>query len=101
MDSERSAITEPVRRLEVFTGAERRSWSADDKALIVAESLTGEASVCAVARRNGLSPQQLFGWCRQLQQEAESVEPQALAVNEAATRELGPKRVKRRPTRRQ
>ena len=67
MDTEHSAITEPVRRIEVFTGAgRRRTWSAEDKARIVAESVTSGESVCAVARRHGLSPQQLFGWRRQL-----------------------------------
>ena len=41
MDTEHSAITEPVRRIEIFTGAgRRRTWSAEDKARIVAESLT-------------------------------------------------------------
>jgi len=53
--------SEPVRRLEIVTGAgRRRSWSADQKAEIVAESLAGAASVSAVARRHGLTPQQLF-----------------------------------------
>jgi len=67
MDTEHNAITEPVRRIEVFTGAgRRRTWSAEDKARIVAESVTSGESVCAVARRHGLSPQQLFGWRRQL-----------------------------------
>jgi len=66
MDTEHSAITEPVRRIEVFTGAgRRRTWSSEDKARIVAESVTSGESVCAVARRHGLSPQQLFGWRRQ------------------------------------
>lgn len=66
MDTEHSAITEPVRRIEVFTGAgRRRTWSSEDKAQIVAESVTSGDSVCAVARRHGLSPQQLFGWRRQ------------------------------------
>ena len=56
---------EPVRRLEVFTGAgRRRSWSAEQKAEIVAESYESGESVCAVARRHGLTPQQLFGWRR-------------------------------------
>jgi transposase len=78
MDTEHSAITEPVRRFEVFTGAgRRRIWSDEDKARIVAESLTGEESVCAVARRNGLSPQQLFGWRRQAREAAESTQPRA------------------------
>jgi transposase len=69
MDTEHTAITEPVRRIEVFTGTgRRRTWSIEDKARIVAESLTGGESVCAVARRHGLSPQQLFGWRRQARQ---------------------------------
>ena len=76
MDTELGAITEPVRRFEVFTGTgRRRSWSAADKSRIVAESLTGEESVCAVARRDSLSPQQLFGWRRQAREAAESTAP--------------------------
>ena len=71
MDTVRSATTEPVRRLEVFTGAgRRRKWSDEDKARIVAETVANEESVCAVARRHGLSPQQLFGWRRQLREAA-------------------------------
>jgi transposase len=67
MDTDHNAITEPVRRLEVFTGAgRRRTWRDEDKARIVAEIATSGESVCAVARRHGLSPQQLFGWRRQL-----------------------------------
>jgi transposase len=66
MDTEHSAIAEPVRRIEVFTGAgRRRTWSSEDKARIVTESVTSGESVCAVARRHGLLPQQLFGWRRQ------------------------------------
>ena len=69
MDTVRSAITEPVRRLEVFTGAgRRRSWSDADKARIVAEIATSGDSVSGVARRHGLSPQQLFGWRRQVRE---------------------------------
>jgi hypothetical protein len=35
MDTEQSAITEPVRRLEVFSGAgRRRTWRDQDKARI-------------------------------------------------------------------
>jgi len=69
MDTEHSAITKPVRRLEVFTGAgRRRTWRDEDKARIVAEIATSGDSVCAVARRHGLSPQQLFGWRRRLRE---------------------------------
>jgi transposase len=70
MDTVRSAITEPVPRLEVFTGAgRRRKWHNEDKARIVAEIATTGDSVCAVARRHGLSPQQ-FGWRRELREAA-------------------------------
>ena len=41
------------------------AWSDDDKARIVVESLQPGANVSEVARRHGLSPQQLFGWRRQ------------------------------------
>ena len=55
-----------VRRIELITGTgRRRQWSDDDKARIVIESLRPGANVSGVARRNGLSPQQLFGWRRE------------------------------------
>ena len=63
---------EPVRRLEVFTGAgRRRAWSAEQKAGIIAESYERGETVSAVARRHGLTPQQLFGWRRGGQQRGE------------------------------
>jgi len=55
-----------VRRIELITGiGRRRRWSREDKAGIVVESLTGGVSVSEVARRHGLSPQQLFAWRRE------------------------------------
>ena len=73
MDTVDSAITKSVRRLEVFTGAgRRRTWSDEDKARVVAEIETSGDSVSGVARRHGLSPQQLFGWRRQVK-EAQAV----------------------------
>lgn len=55
-----------VRRFEVITGTgRRRRWSTDDKARILLESFTPGANVSEVARRNGLSPQQLFSWRRE------------------------------------
>ena len=54
-----------VRRIELITGSgRRRRWSGADKARIVVESLEPGANVSEVARRNGLSPQQLFAWRR-------------------------------------
>lgn len=62
---------EPVRRLEVFTGTgRRRAWTAEQKAQIVAESYADGGIVTAVARRHGLTPQQLFGWRRQARRHA-------------------------------
>jgi transposase len=55
-----------LRRIELITGtARRRRWSEDDKARIVVESLAPGANASEVARRNGLSPQQLFAWRRE------------------------------------
>jgi transposase len=59
------AEPEPARRAEVFTGAgRRRAWSAEQKRQIVADSFESGETVSAVARRHGLTPQQLFGWRR-------------------------------------
>lgn len=58
-----------VRRLEVVTDTgRRRRFSADDKSRIVEETLVPGAVVSEVARRHGLTPQQLFGWRRQARQ---------------------------------
>jgi transposase len=58
-------MPELARRIEVFTGAgRRRNWSGEEKAAIIAESYAEGETVCAVARRHGLTPQQLFTWRR-------------------------------------
>ncbi|MER8390106.1 transposase [Mesorhizobium sp. M1428] len=55
----KSKDEEPVRRLEIFTGSgRRREWPPEEKARIAAESYEAGETVCAVARRYGLSPQQ-------------------------------------------
>jgi transposase len=57
---------EAVRRLEVITGTgRRRRFSKDDKASIIEETLAPGVVVSEVARRHGLTLQQLFGWRRQ------------------------------------
>jgi transposase len=43
----------------------RREWSEAFKARLVAETLMPGANVSALARREGISPAQLFGWRRQ------------------------------------
>jgi transposase len=57
--------------VEVITGTGRRRRFSDDyKASIVEETLVPGAVVSDVARRHGLTPQQLFGWRRQARQPA-------------------------------
>lgn len=54
-----------ARRLEIFTGAgRRRTWTTAEKAAIVAETYEDGVRTSDVARRHGLTPQQLFGWRR-------------------------------------
>jgi transposase len=70
----------------VFSGAgRRRAWLHEEKARIVAEIASSGDTVCAVARRHGLSPQQLFGWRRRLRDaEAASAEAGGLKFVPAA-----------------
>ncbi len=58
-------VPEGPQRFDVFTGAgRRRRFSSAEKAAIVEESYGDGTSVCGVARRHGLTSQQLFGWRR-------------------------------------
>lgn len=67
------AGTNRAMRFEVFTGAgRRRDWPPEVKASILAESFSGQETVCSVARRHGMSPSQLFTWRRQLRKQMES-----------------------------
>ena len=62
------------RRVEVLTGpGRRRRWSADEKARIVAETLTPGARVSEVARRWQVCSQQVFGWRRAMRQDLPNV----------------------------
>src|SRR5665213_3817432 len=50
-------------RVEVITrGERRRSWTADQKSQIVAESLGPELTPTEVARKHGISTGQLYTW---------------------------------------
>ena len=63
-----------ARRFEVITGAiGRRRWSADDRAQILEETLVPGAVVSEVARRHGLTPQQLLTWRRKARKAAQSL----------------------------
>lgn len=50
--------------VEVLTTAQRRRWTVAEKVQLVQESLQPGMHVLYVARRNGLSPSQLFRWRR-------------------------------------
>src|SRR5215211_5376728 len=80
--SELMHVSERARRIEVFTGAgRRRTWPADEKAAIVAESYAPGRTVCGVARRHGLTPAQLLAWRRLARRARVPVqEPAALFV---------------------
>ena len=61
------------RRLEVINDARgRRVWSADAKAAVLDETLLPHAVVSVVARRHGLTPQQVFGWRREARRALEA-----------------------------
>ncbi len=84
------ASVTPVRRIEVFTGAgRRRAWTEEEKAAIIAESYETGARASQVARRHGLTPQQLFAWRRaaqrQVAEELGDVAPFVPAVVESAS----------------
>nr|WP_283206821.1 transposase [Methylobacterium thuringiense] len=49
-----------------------RAWSADAKAAVLDETLLPGAVVSVVARRQGLTPQQVFGWRREARRALEA-----------------------------
>src|SRR6201988_399105 len=87
-----------ARRLEVITETGRRRWfSKDDKARIVEETLVPGAVVSEIARRHGLTPQQLFTWRRQARRATTKEKPPFVpAVVEAALPALPVRRRGRR-----
>ena len=97
-----------ARRIEVITGpVRRRGWSSEDKERIIAESYAGLDTVCGIARRNGLSPQQLFTWRREAKKrgaiqpaEAMSFAPVVVAAPRPTAENHEKGKPRRRPTRR-
>ena len=67
-----------VHRLEVITGTgRRRQFTEDFKAQVVEETLAPGAVVSNIARRRGLTPQQVFTWRRQARQLTADTESKA------------------------
>lgn len=83
-----------VRRLEVISGTgRRRHFSEDFKAQVVDETLVAGAVASEVARRHGLTPQQVFTWRRQARVSVDSKTPQFVpAVVDSALPSTTPKR---------
>jgi transposase len=98
--------TRSVRRLEVITGTgRRRRFSEEDKARVVEETLAPSVVISDVARRYGLTPQQLFTWRRDARRrvvESKDLGSPAFvpAVIEATTPAVSQKRGKARSRRR-
>lgn len=64
----------PYRRVEVITGRrQRRSYTAQEKARIVAESAEPGANISEVARRNGVNRGLLTVWRREASVVAEAI----------------------------
>ena len=59
--------------IEIITdGGRRRRWPTAEKLRIVEETMYGDASISAVARRNGVAPNLLYRW-RKLMLEGGSI----------------------------
>ena len=90
-----------VRRFEVINGAlGRRRWSTDERARILEETLAPGVSVSAVARRHGLTPQQLFTWRREARKRLEAEAPPAFVPAVIMPEPVKRSRVRRGPARR-
>jgi transposase len=73
----KSEVPDPSRLLAIRR--RRRSWSADAKRRIVAESMAPGASMAEVARRHEVNPNLLFSWRRQAAKNAVADQPGAVA----------------------
>ena len=61
------------RRVEVFTGPERRrDWLDERKIEIVAKTLAPGVNISEIARQHAINPQQLFGWRKRFREQAET-----------------------------
>ena len=83
-------MSDEYRRIEVITGtARRRYWSAEEKLLIVEETLQPGATVSSVARHHGVAPNLVYRWRRLMQEGgAVAVGTDQAVVGEAQVRKL-------------
>lgn len=69
---ETSGSVRPQRMDVLPGGRERRNWTPEAKARIIAESMAVRANVAAIARRNDMLPQQLYAWRREARERLEA-----------------------------
>lgn len=84
---ESSGTVRPQRMDVISAGRERRNWTPEAKARIIAESMAVRANVAEIARRNDMLPQQLYAWRREARERLESGDGPAFvptAVDEPA-----------------
>lgn len=58
-------------------GRERRAWTPEAKARIIAESMQVRANVAEISPRNDMLPQQLYAWRREARERMQSGEDTA------------------------
>ncbi len=68
---ESSGVDRPQRMDVLPGGRERRLWTPEAKARIIAESMQVRANVAEIARRNDMLPQQLYAWRREARERME------------------------------
>ena len=69
---ESSWVDRPQRMDVLPGGRERRLWTPEAKARIIAESMAVRANVAEIARRYDMLPQQLYAWRREAREWMES-----------------------------
>jgi transposase len=62
----------PERMDVIPAGRERRNWTPEAAARIIAESMAARANVAEIARRNDIQPQQLYAWRREARERMEA-----------------------------
>lgn len=84
------AMAEPIIAFEPRKPGTRRSYTAEQKRLILEEAAKPGHSIAGVARRFGIAPSLVFHWKRQMEEGAH----QALAAGESVVPESEARRLK-------
>ena len=86
MAGENSKMQPPVELVQV---SPRRRWTTNQKIRMIEESYAPGNTISLVARRNGINPNLLYKWRRQMQQGGEmAIEADDVVVSQAEVRDL-------------